>query len=59
LAQLLGLVDNGQISDILEMMDMLEKMEPELGPFCSTVRDLALQLDLTALRMLCSGQRHD
>jgi signal transduction histidine kinase len=59
LDQLLSLVDNGQISDILEMMDMLEKMEPELGPFCGTARDLALQLDLQALRMLCAGQRQD
>ncbi len=54
LARLLSLVDNGQISDILEMMDGLE-VDPELGAFCSTVRDLALQLDLASLRILCSG----
>ncbi len=57
LARLLSLVDNGQISDILEMMERLEQVNPELGPFCANVRDLALQLDLPALRMLCTIQR--
>ena len=59
LQRLLRLVDNGQISDILEMMDKLEQGDPELEPFCCAVRDLALQLDLPALRMLCAGQRQD
>lgn len=57
LARLLSLVDNGQISDILEMMDWLERANPELKPFCATVRDLALQLDLPVLRILCTGAR--
>lgn len=56
LARLLSLVDNGQISDILEMMDGLQQGDPEWEPFCATVRDLALQLDLPALRMLCAGK---
>ena len=59
LARLLSLVDNGQISDILEMMDRLQQVNPGLGPFCATVRDLALQLDLPALRVLCTGQQSD
>lgn len=56
LDRLLNLVENGQISDILEMMDELEQADPALEPFCSSVRDLALQLDLEALRRLCAGQ---
>jgi len=59
LARLLMLVDNGQISDILEMMSVLEKSDPGLIPFGCTVRDLALQLDLAALRNLCTVQRSD
>lgn len=59
LARLLSLIDNGQISDMLDMMDELEQGDPELEPFCATVRDLALQLDLPALRRLCTGQRQD
>lgn len=59
LTRLLSLVDNGQISDILEMMDRLQQVNPGLGPFCTTVRDLALQLDLPALRVLCTGQQSD
>ena len=59
LGRLLSLVDNGQISDIFEMMDRLAQEAPELEPFCSIVRDRALQLDLAALRMLCVSQRHD
>lgn len=59
LTQLLRLVDNGQITDILELVDHIEKMKPELAPFCCTVRDLSLQLDLAALRSLCSGYFQD
>lgn len=59
LAALLGLVDNGQITDILELIDAIEKREPELGPFCSTVRDLALQLDFSALHSLCRESTQD
>lgn len=54
LVRLLHLVDNGQISDLLEMTDLLEQQDPGLGPFCATVRDLALQLDLAQLRRLCT-----
>ena len=59
LAQLLRLVDNGQISDILELIDRLEQVDADLGPFCSTVRDLAMQLDLAELRRLCANRGDD
>jgi two-component system, sensor histidine kinase LadS len=51
------LAENGQISDMLEMMDALQQAEPGWAPFCDQVRDLALQLDLESIRVLCAGQR--
>jgi signal transduction histidine kinase len=56
LFRLQQLADNGQITDILDLLDALEQDNPELGIFCRTARDLALQLDLAALRqMSCSS----
>ena len=54
LAQLLQLIENGQISDFVKTIEILELADPKLGQFCSTVRDLALQLDLAELRRLLS-----
>ncbi|MEY4137880.1 MAG: hypothetical protein RLZZ371_62, partial [Pseudomonadota bacterium] len=54
LAILKQLVDNGQLSDLLDWASALEQASPELAAYCRRVRQAAMALDMPMLHNLCS-----
>lgn len=54
LARLLTLLDNGQVS---ELLDALSRLEPQagLGAFTSAAKAAVMQLDFDAVRVLCGA----
>ena len=52
-ATLKQLVDNGQLSDMLDWASALEQASPELADYCRRVRQAAMELDMPTLQALC------
>jgi len=52
LATLKQLVDNGQLSDMLDWATALEQTSPELAAYCRRVRQAAMELDMPMLQSL-------
>ncbi len=53
LADLKQLVDNGQLTDLMEWANALEKASPDMAAYCQRVRQAARELDIPELLALC------